>query len=208
MKTITEITTQKRDAKRCNIYLDGEFFCGMQLYTVMKNRLKTGMQISEQQLNGIVMESEKETASQLAFNYVSRGMHTEKQVRDYLARKEFFPEIIDEIVNKLKGYGYVNDQNFATNYVSQNKGGKGKRLMSFELKRKGVSEKDIDEIMNDAPDEEDSAYRVTEKFMRNKELSFENFGKCYRRLVSKGFDYDVVKTAIDRFKRENEYSEN
>lgn len=207
MKKITEISTQKHDAKRCNVYLDGEFFCGMQLFVIMKNRLKVGMEIDERELNRIVVESEKETANQLAFNYVSKGLRTEKQVRDYLKKKEFLPEAVDEAIEKLKSYGYVNDQTFGYNYLSQNKGGKGKRLISFELKMKGVSEKDIEQVMLDAPNEEESAFRVAQKFMKSKECSFENLGKCYRRLVSKGFDYDVVKTAIERIKRENEYIE-
>ena len=37
MKIITEITPQVKNPKRCSIFLDGEFFCGMALETVMKN---------------------------------------------------------------------------------------------------------------------------------------------------------------------------
>ena len=35
---ITAITPQKHDAARCNIEVDGRFFCGMQLLTVMEHR--------------------------------------------------------------------------------------------------------------------------------------------------------------------------
>ena len=43
---ITAITPQKHDPKQCNIEVDGRFFCGMQLLTVMEHRLKVGTAVT------------------------------------------------------------------------------------------------------------------------------------------------------------------
>jgi hypothetical protein len=59
---ITDITPQVKSASRCNIFLDGEFFCGMSLETVMKNRLKVGSRVDERTLERIQLESEMHTA--------------------------------------------------------------------------------------------------------------------------------------------------
>ena len=40
MAVITEITAQKKKKDRCNIFVDGAFFCGLQAETVVKYRLK------------------------------------------------------------------------------------------------------------------------------------------------------------------------
>ena len=42
MNEITAITPQVKDKTRCNIYIDGRFYCGMSLETTIKNRLKVG----------------------------------------------------------------------------------------------------------------------------------------------------------------------
>ena len=51
---ITAITPQKHDASRCNIEVDGRFFCGMQLLTVMEHRLKAGSVVTEEELSALI----------------------------------------------------------------------------------------------------------------------------------------------------------
>ena len=203
MKTITEISTQKKNPKRCNLYLDGEFFCGVELITVMQARLKVGTKISEQKLNEIVLSSEREKAMQLALNYVSRSLHTTVQIEKYLKGKGFLPEIVTEVLNKLKEYGYVNDNGYAKAYINEKKGSKGKRLIKYELKLKGVDEKIIDKELDGDFSEEEGAMRVALKFFKGKEKTYENTVKCYRRLLSKGFDYDVAKSVVEKIKDED-----
>ena len=45
MAEITDISPQAKDKERCNVYVDGSFYCGMKLETVVKYRLKTGSHI-------------------------------------------------------------------------------------------------------------------------------------------------------------------
>lgn len=203
MKTITEISTQKKNPKRCNLYLDGEFFCGVELITVMQARLKVGAKISEQKLNEIVIASEREKAMQLALNYVSRSLHTKAQIEKYLKGKGFLPEIVTEVLNKLKEYGYINDDGYAKAYINEKKSSKGKRLIKYELKLKGVDEKIIDKELDGDFSEEEGAMRVALKFFKGKEKTYENTVKCYRRLLSKGFDYDVAKSVVEKIKDED-----
>lgn len=50
MAVITEITAQKKKKDRCNIFVDGAFFCGLQAETVMKYRLKAGTAVAAEEL--------------------------------------------------------------------------------------------------------------------------------------------------------------
>ena len=117
MKTITAIIAQKKDAKRCNIYLDGAYFCGMELITVISNRLKVGMQIEESALENMQAESETQRATDKAFNYIGGSLKTEKQLRTYLSGKGYMPAVVDNVVEKIKGYGYIDDKEYAAAYV-------------------------------------------------------------------------------------------
>lgn len=205
-KTITELSVQKNNAKRCNLYLDGEFFCGIELITVMQNRLKVGDSILEERLNEILEESEKEQAMNKAVAYVSKGMHTAKQIERYLKTKKYPDFIIKQVIERLSEVGYIDDKSFASGYINGRKSVKGARLLKAELKLKGVSESVIDEALDNFSEDE-GAKNVARKFLSGKELSFENISKCYRRLLSKGFDYDVAKDAVDALKREYEDSQ-
>ena len=48
MKTVTKIKIQNSDKNRVNLYLDGKFFCGLELETVVKNGIKVGTIITEE----------------------------------------------------------------------------------------------------------------------------------------------------------------
>ena len=198
MKTITAITAQKKDAKRCNIYLDGAYFCGMELITVISNRLKVGMQIEESALENMQAESETQRATDKAFNYIGGSLKTEKQLRTYLSGKGYMPAVVDNVVEKIKGYGYIDDKEYAAAYVESYSKNKGKRLILKELNAKGVSSSAAEEAIENIENELDSAIRIAQKYLKNKEPSIENKQKCYRRLLSKGFDFDTAKEAVEK----------
>lgn len=202
-RTITELSVQKNNAKRCNLYLDGEFFCGIELITVMQNRLKVGDKILEERLRDILEQSEREQAMNKAVAYVSKGMHTAKQVEKYLKDKKYPDFIVKQVLQRLIDVGYIDDGSFAKSYVNGRKNVKGARLLKAELKLKGVAESVIDEAL-EGFSEDDGALNVARRFLSGKELSFENVSKCYRRLLSKGFDYDTAKEAVEVLKREYE----
>ena len=198
MKTITAIIAQKKDAKRCNIYLDGAYFCGMELITVISNRLKVGMQIEESALENMQAESETQRATDKAFNYIGGSLKTEKQLRTYLSGKGYMPAVVDNVVEKIKGYGYIDDKEYAAAYVESYSKNKGKRLILKELNAKGVSSSAAEEAIENIENELDSAIRIAQKYLKNKEPCIGNKQKCYRRLLSKGFDFDTAKEAVEK----------
>ena len=87
MSEITSITPQVKDKTRCNIYLDGRFYCGLKFETVVKNRLKVGQTVTEKLMGEIQLESEKSEALEKSFTFITATAKTEKQIRDYLYKK-------------------------------------------------------------------------------------------------------------------------
>lgn len=196
---ITEISPQKKNPKRYNVYLDGVFFCGMDIMTIASNRLKVGTEIEAEELGLLQKQAECSTAGEKALNYCTVGnVKSEKEVRDYLKKKGYADDTVDEVIEKLKGYGYISDEEYAKAYVENYKSVKGKRLISYELKRKGISDKDIEKGVSEIDDEFESAYQVACKYVRNKEKTRETFLKCYKYLISKGFNYDDAKSASEK----------
>ncbi len=195
MKVITDLKVQVKNKKRVSVYLDGEYFCGLDLFTTMLNRLKVGMQIDEKTLANIQMESEQNIAFDKALKYLERSVKTERAIRQKLTSYGFLSEVIDVVVEKLKGYSYIDDKDYAERYVSTYANRKGKRLIKAELKQKGVNEKDIESALNGVENELENAVNLAKKYSKNKPNDQKNFAKCYKYLLSKGFNYDDSLTA-------------
>ena len=202
MKTITDIKPQIKNKTRCSIFLDNAYYCGLELETVMRNRLKIGMGIDEDRLEKIQEESERSRALDKALGFIARSKKTEKQIGEYLAGKGYLPATIAYVMNKLKEYNFVSDSDYAEDYVGAHSA--NKRLLKLELIRKGVSEKDMGTALGSLKDESENAARVAEKYMRGKDRTRENAAKCYRYLVSKGFDYDTAKATSDNYRADSD----
>ena len=79
MKTITQIKIQNGDKNRVNLYLDGKFFCGLELETAVKNGLKVGTIITEEKLSQIQSESEKQVAYLKILKLISVRYKTQRE---------------------------------------------------------------------------------------------------------------------------------
>ena len=204
MAKITSITVQKKDKKRCNIFLDNEFFMGVSVETIYKHSLKIGMEISEKQLNSMIFDSERTEALEKAISYISKAIKTKKQVKDYLIKKGYDESIVWEVIDRLKEYDYINDAVYAKSFMESTSRSQGRKLMEYKLMNKGVKKEDINLASDlcEIPHKE-NARILAEKYMRHKEKTKENFIKLYRYLISRGFSYDEVDFACSPFKEED-----
>lgn len=202
MAEITSITPQKHDAARCNIEVDGRFYCGLKLETVMSHRLKVGAHVSLEELARIQLESEKSGALDKALLHIAASMKTEKEVRDYLKKKGYLEDVSDYVIEKMKGYGFLDDAQYAKAYTESAAKRKSKKLIALELRRRGVDDESVRDALSDV-NEEETAVRTLEKYVRGKDVSDpDTFRKAYRYLISKGFDYEVARTALARIRED------
>ena len=114
----------------------------------MQNRLKVGKIISPDELSRIQLESEKHVALDKALTHVSATRKTEKQVRDFLSGKGYLPDVAEYVIEKMQGYGFLDDGEYAEAYVESVGKKKGGRLIKMQLKQKGVAEEVIDEALS------------------------------------------------------------
>lgn len=201
LNEITAITPQIKDKKRCNIYIDGRFYCGLTLEATVQNRLKVGKIIAPDELSRIQLESEKHVALDKALTHVSATRKTEKQMRDFLSGKGYLPDVVDYVIEKMRGYNFLNDGEYAEAYVEFAGKKKGGRLIQMELKQKGVSQERIDEALSalDEQSQMQAAQGILQKYMRGKTADKETLYKAFKYLLGKGFEYETAKQAISGF---------
>ena len=126
MAIISQIEIQKRNKQRVNLYVDGEFYSGLQLVAVARLGLREGAEVDEATLKEAVYQSEISYAFEKCVDYLSKSMKTTKQIRDYLRKKGVVSEVEEIVVQKLKDYHYVDDQLYIQLYTEQNSLSKGK----------------------------------------------------------------------------------
>ncbi len=199
MSEITAITPQVKDKGRCNIYVDGRFFCGLTLETAVKNRLKVGQTVDPARFAEMQLESEKQTALDKAMTHVTACAKTEKQLRDFLVKKGFLPPVIEYVLERMRDYNFVNDREYAEEYIAFAAKKKGGRLIRMELRAKGISDEDAAGALEglDEESQTDAAKQLLEKYLRGKDISDRAVQqKAYRHLLSKGFSHEAIKDVL------------
>ena len=204
MSEITQISPQVKDKNRCNVYIDGSFYCGMKLETAVKYRLKVGQIVERAYLDEIQLENEKSEAMDKALNFLSASMKTGKQIADYLRKKGYVDAVCRYVVERLEGYGYADDAEYCRAYLSSASKNKGKRLLEAELRKRGARPECIEAALENLSGGEDAAFSVLTKHMRGREFTRENWSKGFKYLMGKGFDYDEAKSALERLGAETE----
>ena len=206
MSKITSIEVQKKDKERYSLFVDGEFFSGVSMETVIKHHLKVGLELEKSKLAEILYVTEKEKALKKALDYVSKALKTKRQVKEYLLGKEFSEEIVYNVLDKLIEYGLINDYNYCLRYIETYSKTQGRKLIEYKLMLKGVSKTDIEKAFIEIDGEIDNvenAYRLAVKHLKGKERTLESYSKTYRYLAGKGFLFEDIDKAIYRIKGED-----
>ena len=204
MSEITAIEPQIKDKERCNVFIDGRFYCGIKLEVAIKYRLKAGMQIEKSRLDEIQLETEKSQALDKAMTHLSASMKTKKQISDFLAAKGYTAGVISYVLEKLEYYKFVDDEAYCRAYI-QGASGKGKRAIEADLIKRGAEKSAIESALEDYEEDVTEAEKVLEKYMRGKQFSRENLYKGFKYLLSKGYGYDTAKAALESFGGDEDY---
>lgn len=204
MAQITAITPQIKDKTRCNIEVDGRFYCGMKLETVIGHRLKVGDDVTAEALSQMQLESEKRTALDKALTHIAASMKTEKEIADFLQKKGYLQDVRGYVIAKMKEYGFLDDGEYAKSYAESAGKRKGRRLIAAELRRKGISEEEVENALQTLTGEKESAKIVLDKYMRGKTPDRKTLAKAYAYLTGKGYDYDTARAALVSYVADDE----
>lgn len=197
---ITEIKKIGR-GDRYSIFIDDVFDGTLEAEILVKHKLKTGNEIDEEQWRQIKLENGKLSAFSRAVGYIEKSLKTQKQLQTYLKEKGFLQESIDDAVQKLKEYGYIDDKVYAENYIKTYKDKKGKIKLKFDLLSKGVAADVIEEALQEFVDEDEqyaACEKLLKKYVKNKPQDVKLKSKAYAHLFSKGFSGDIISRAIGK----------
>ncbi len=193
-KKITALETQKRNPDRLNVFLNDEFAFGISKF--VGAWLSVGQVISEDKIKDLTQEDEREQAYQRALQFIGYKSRTTVEVIQRLEKAEFSSEIIADVISELKEKSYLDDHNFARQWVEIRSANKprSRYLLTLELKKKGVSEGVIEEALNTIPQDDTLAEEFGKQYLRR--LTNEDRENFIKRmsgaLLRKGFSYHIA----------------
>lgn len=141
--------------------------------------------------------------SQKAFNlslrYLNLRIRSTKEVQDYLVKKGFSKQAVDEVLERLKSLKFLNDKTFGESLIrSRQRKGKSSYLINYELKQKGLDEKTISELkennIDDLQTAKDFVQRKKHLYQGLSKIEYRN--KIGRLLQSRGFNWDIIKEVL------------
>ena len=212
MKKITKISMQQ-NGERYNLFLDEEFFCGITEDTLVKLKLKKGMEVDEEALEAIIEEENKNKCFNYAVFLLGKRNYFEKALIDKLTQKEYDEEAIRFTIEKLYSYGYLNEKRLTEAFVKDKKrfSKKGPRYIASALKAKGVDGDMIRQALEENYDEDEALencksllVKKLDYYKRKTEDTYILKGKLYAFLAQRGYGSEVSKRAIEQVLRETE----
>ncbi|WP_456272054.1 recombination regulator RecX [Bacillus sp. AK031] len=213
MGVITKITKQVKNDERYNIFIDGDYSFSVDEEILARFQLGKGKEIDEIAIAEIGYEDDVRKAFNLAIHYLSFRMRTEKEVTDYLKKKELGDAVAGEAIHKLKKYKYLNDKEFAEAYVNTqiNTSDKGPAAVERELVAKGVDRNFIEEALASFHKDiqlEKAIVLTNKLFKKYKKDSLTTAKqKIEQNLVRKGYYFSIINLAweeTDNHKSEDE----
>lgn len=153
-------------------------------------------------------EKSRQRTFDRAVNLLTYKPRSIRELRERLLEKEWTnAEIVDETLEKLKFYGYLDDAQFAKSFAASQIRQKpvGRRVLKQKLAQKKLDKETVetalDKALEETPEEE-IIERAIEKRLRLKGRpeTREDAKKFYDYLLRQGFSYDLVSTKMRELK--------
>ncbi len=204
--TITRIAQQKRDPDRVSVFIDDEFAFGLSMDLAIQEGLKSGLFLSVEEQQALLEKQEEGRARVIALNYVSYQARTVEEVRRKLREKGYENDIIDDAIEYLNEFGYLDDEAYARAYVRSKFSGSGygPRRLSTDLTKRGVDRSVVDNVLSDAFEDDELKEAALQKGRKRwAALDRETDPRKRRKkvmdfLVRRGFDYALASEVVER----------
>ncbi|OJF92641.1 recombination regulator RecX [Alkalibacterium sp. 20] len=197
---ITKVQTQKAK-NRFNVYVNDEYAFAVDDSLLIKYRIVKGKELDKETIEELKVKGEMGKAYQAALHHLNFKMRTEKEIREYLAKKDY--EQIDGVIEQLKEHGLIDEKAYAKSFVRTNFQLKteGPKKIERSLYAKGLTPDEIAYGLIEYSDEDqlENAKKLTEKTLNrqhdksNREIE----RKIREQLMVKGFDREIISQVLE-----------
>jgi len=200
-REITAIKAQKRNNQRVNIYLDGSFAFGLSRFVA--GWLEPGRKLTDADVEKLLKEDSYEIAFQKALQFINYRPRSIEETRRRLFKKGFSEAVVKKTIVKLLERKWLDDMDFSRQWIENRNTfrPRSERLLSYELRLKGVSDDIIQRALEKfGGDENELAFQAgTKKAKQSQHLPKPDFQKKVGGYLGRrGFHYGIVKPTVER----------
>ncbi len=203
MSTVTKI--EELSKSRSKVYLDGSFAFVLYKGELRRYEVKEGAELKEAVEQEICQVLLPKRAKLRCMNLLQSREYTEKQLIDKL-RQGCYPEAaIEEALQYVKSFHYVDDERYAEQYIRCHITDKSRQRIKMDLARKGIDKKQIERKLAEA--EFDAAEEDQQNLLKSlllkkhyeSDLSLQEKQKIFAFLMRRGFTAEDIRKAMNLY---------
>lgn len=208
--TITALRAGKRNPKRVNVYLDGDYAFPLDMSVVLSAGLYKGQELTDEDIQRLGSCDSEERALGRAYRLLSYRPRSVAEVRRKLMDARVEPEVAERVIDRLTANGSLDDAAFARSWVENREAfsPRSARMLGYELKRLGVGEDDAQDALPD----DDAANALAAARRRARSLAGLDQDAFLMKIVPflqrRGFGYDTALRAARAAREELVNDEN
>lgn len=187
---------------RSKVYLDGVFAFVLYKGELRKYQIQPGSELSEEAEQEILTVLLPKRAKLRCMNLLLSREYTERQLRDKL-EQGFYPQpVVDEALEYVKSFRYVDDRRYAAHFIECHLADRSRQRIRMDLLRRGIAGGIIEEELSAAaedelnPKEGELLARLLEKKHYSAEMTMQEKQKIFSHLLRKGFQSEDIRRAM------------
>ncbi len=142
-----------------------------------------------------------EAAREKCLRLLERRARSAAELRQRLKEADFEHDVIETIVADLEQVNLINDEEFARSWVAHrlSTGAAGRHKMRWELRRKGIHEDLLRQVIDEAVDDDtevEQALNLARRRLRDQPIDRPALVRLRRLLIGRGYGFGTVETVL------------
>jgi len=198
---IIELTKAKS-----RIFLDGEFAFVLYKGEIRLYHIAKGQELALEDYEEIIHTVLPKRAKKRSMMLLQKKDYTEAELRRKLSAGEYPLEAIDEALEYVKNYRYVDDYRYSVSYITCYGSKWSRQKILSNLLTKGVDKKCIQKAFNEVSDKGDmvSEENLIKEILKKKHYDAHSADakakrKMYQHLLYKGFSSGAIGKILGEF---------
>ena len=188
---------EKLDKAKCRIRFENGECCVVYYSEIRSLQIEEGNYIAYEIYERIFKDIVGKRVKKRAMYLLEQMDRTEQQLREKLQRSEYPDECIEDAIEYIKKFHYIDDQRYADNFTRYKKEKMSRQQIRQKLMMKGLSQDIITNAIEEEYDVDESVH--IRSILEKKHFSSENadereFRRVYNYLLRRGFrSSDILK---------------
>ena len=199
---VTQITELSKS--RSKVYIDQEFAFVLYKGELRLYHIKEGEPLKEEDYRIIMEEVLPKRAKLRAMNLLQGREYTTSQLRTKLQQGFYPPKIIEQAIDYVAGFHYIDDLRYAVDYITYHEDSRSRRRIEQDLQGKGILAATIEEAWQawrESGGKQDEQAMIRELLHKKHydtegETDWKERQKIYAFLARKGFSAEAIRKAI------------